>query len=532
MALQEDTRKSERNTRKTAAARNKSGTQQAAAKMADQPQGQSNLEIKTQDPGRSRRSKEMTEANVTTGQADEDKVPENNNDVEMSEDDESSAGDDPNKKLHQEETFNPADDVLFPPLGQSIQPFDWAEEMTKNEDKTTLKSIEEVMQTASTAASVLEGLVYDYYDRASRIEDQSKQHEALKAFEANGAAKQRHDELMLAINQCQLALKKVNERMEARTTTQTKRTYASTSASVASVSRTNSSLNRSYGRPKYKDEGQYALTLTLKTDIVIDIKAAVDKAIDKLPVHVDKFEPRGLSGHFTFRSGKEMEDTANVLKNFKYNDTVILDHYELKMEIKSRYMIQTDLVPHNCLARMPFIKDGKVILDIAKEKLKDRNHTWFDKPSDIINVTYRDVDNGRNRGIQFTLYLSKKAHSNAMADKKRGVKLDMVAEQVVIYDATPKLTCHKCHAPGHLAAVCPQELPQCIYCVAKHLSKICPVKYDERKHICYKCREWNVKNRNLKKRNENHYAFHADCETEREHKLAAKAARMNKKSRK
>lgn len=354
----------------------------------------------------------------------------------------------------------------------------------------------------------------------------------MKHFEAEGAAKQRHDEMMTALKYCQQLLKQIDDNQTARLTTQLKRSYASTTASQASLDYSDPAPRRSYGRVKYKDEGQYTLILTAKSDTVIDIKSAVDKAIKKQAVHVDKFEPRGLGGIFTFRSSLELEITSRALEGLKVNGAAILEHFELTAEIKSRYVIQTDLVPHNSLKKMPFLKDGKVDMDKVREELMDRNHTWFDKPTDIINATYRNVDNGHNYGVQFTFYLSKAAHSKAMTDKRRGVKLDLIAEQTVIYDATPKLSCHGCHQVGHLIAACPQPRPQCKFCPGKHLSRGCPLKDNVKEHICFKCREWNIMNRNLEKRKENHCAFHPDCETEKEHKLAAKATRMTKRSRK
>lgn len=470
------------------------------------------------------------------------------NDVDMPENDDSLEDGEVESPLRRNLEQQFREEGLFPPLQTNSSSVSWVDMVN---DELTLDmakpAIEKILAITQNAADALESLIYDYHDRVSRIKDSTTKIEALAAFNHDAGAKQRHIELTFALKQCEQMLTRINEQQIATSLpTQSKRSYAfpltqgeqSMSSQEFSLTpgssrkRSSDTGGRSYGRAKYRDDGQYSLILTSTSEKVMDIKAAVYAAIENLPVHVDRFEPRGLGGVFHFRTGLDLETTADAIKIFKYHGDHLINHYSINMEVKSKFVLQTDLVPHSRFAEIPFIKEGRIDINSARDRLHKRNKQWFSKPEDIINMTYRNVQNGHNTGIQFTLYLTKAAHANALADKRWGVKLDLIGDQTVIYDATPKIVCFRCHERGHVAAACPQPYPQCKFCLAKHLSSKCPLKDDEKEHTCYKCRDFNIKNPTKPKRDERHFATHPECPTAIENRIVAKAERMKNTNRK
>lgn len=176
MAPQVDAKKNDKNAKKNNSGRNKSGAQHAGLKMAEPTPGSSNTDVKTNESGPSTRSREHKELNKEAVQANEGNKPEKSEDVDMSNDDDSSMNGEPSESNQRGDPSHLADDMTFPSLnfGKDLDkmPFNWADEVKQSELEEVKKSIAKVVNTAENAASALEGLVYDYYDKAARIEDQ------------------------------------------------------------------------------------------------------------------------------------------------------------------------------------------------------------------------------------------------------------------------------------------------------------------------------------------------------------------------
>lgn len=375
-------------------------------------------------------------------------------------------------------------------------------------------------------------MIYEVRDKLTRIKDnRDKIHlEILAARELSWTKD--YQPFTHALNQCSQLLGELNKQMRKQ------RTQSSSSEEELKPSgskRPRVSKKHVTEQEHPANASTYTVTLSPRKNYDRDLLTLFYEVLHDTPMKVLWTKRVGKAIVIYLRQRDDMIKALKELNRYRIDKkkklTSIID---VEVKASSRFAFKSSLMTSTVKNHLPFVKEGLIVEEAARNTLRIRNPEWFKHEHEIVALESYPVKNDPELGQMFILklYVTASAHKRILSDIKKGTRLSAETTHLYLYDATEKLTCHKCHDEGHKLANCPVEEGHCKYCVEvdSHLSGKCPVRKNKAEWRCYRCRDHNLRQeRQRAKRDENHAATDPNCPTALEAKRAQRLSnRLNK----
>lgn len=247
---------------------------------------------------------------------------------------------------------------------------------------------------------------------------------------------------------------------------------------------------------------QTTVAVVAKTDEPIDIAKIVNRTSvsNKIQLAGLKLNEKGCK--MVLYSREDAMSMVNELKQQVAGSRTLDNWYDFNLCTENIKQLRTKAIGRPIFLSLPFMEDGMLNLEGAKDTLVECNPRWFKSNADIDSVEVRTLPGRKETKHILELSISERAYSEfarSANDGKASVNLGLNAP-IDIFMAVKESNCFKCQKPGHWMKDCPANQPLCKYCSERHFSRNCPSKDKKKELKCSWCIEENWQRSRLGKK--------------------------------
>lgn len=388
-----------------------------------------------------------------------------------------------------------------------------------------VSNIRDAVNAAESSVEITRGLIYDAQNRISRLDSQEKRTEATLVFYRQNEIPSNQQKLIELMENCKAMLEKIDRNLPSRAG------RPPIMEPLNKRKRPNDHASQVEKTFYTTEDGEYTLLLVATRETRASAVSIFYEAMRRVRIQVKQATPRGPNAKISLRSLEDLELAEAALLSHKLSGEPLTDSYQVERKITSKFVLLTEKFGRKVQQKLPYAKDGKVNIKLARTEITTRNPTIFDAEEDLINVEVKTVTEGDRTCYKLLLFCTRRALNNALSEDNRKTTIDLEFAQVRYKDVTRDEICFKCLKMGHYIAQCREKYPKCKFCFARdHPSGKCKMRKKKELFECHKCREYNLKQTEpSKRRNENHAALDSCCLTTREERAEAQKQRKNRR---
>lgn len=388
-----------------------------------------------------------------------------------------------------------------------------------------ISNIREAVNAAESSVQLTRELIYDAKNRISKLDSQEKRTDAVLVFYRQHEIPSYQQKLIALLENCKSMLVKIDQNPPA----------GAAQPSLTEPPNKRKRLDASTSQPvktfPTSDDGQYTLLLVSTRETRANAVSIFYDAMKRVRIQVKQTIPRGSSAKASLRSLEDLELAEAALLSYKINGEPLTDAYRVERKITSKFVLLSDKFGKKIYQKLPYIRDGKILIKQARVDITTRNPAIFESEEDLINIEVKTTTEDDKTFYKLLFFCSRRSHGNALAECNRRTTIDLEFTQVRYKDVTRDEICFKCLKTGHYLAKCPEKYPKCKFCQARdHPSGKCKNRKKRDLFECHKCREYNLKQTEpSKRRDENHAALDSCCLTTREERAEAQKQRKRRR---
>lgn len=247
----------------------------------------------------------------------------------------------------------------------------------------------------------------------------------------------------------------------------------------------------------HKMESSFALIMAARIPSALNPEKIVYEAIAGTPIHIARIRRRAGDIEAKFWIREHAELTLQILKEKSINAAKLVDYFNIFIRIEADCSIKTRKFGNRQLARMSYVREGKINHAEAEISIRERNSLWFKEKGDIISVELTKVSAGPASKYILEVYMTAEAHNRYLDHSIEGKSLmDIGNGTLETWSTIRDETCYRCLQTGHWWKDCKAATANCRFCLESHLSKTCERRNRSPEHICRTCTETNEHARN------------------------------------